>query len=124
MLERMETRFWQLREEGVTEHDARRLVAGEFYDTLAIREGALMLGFWVLELLTALQRMDPPMDRGSAEAAKADIDLTVERKVRPIVVADDRSADDRGGRPDMSTFLDQGPSDLPPSPATLEEEVG
>eukprot|EP00756_Hemistasia_phaeocysticola_P059049 Hpha_TRINITY_DN35751_c0_g1::TRINITY_DN35751_c0_g1_i1::g.139921::m.139921 len=34
-LERMETRFWQLKEEGLSEGEARKAVTGEFYQTLA-----------------------------------------------------------------------------------------
>ena len=37
-LEKMETRFWQLKEEGLTEKEAHDLVAKEFYEVLATRK--------------------------------------------------------------------------------------
>ena len=37
-LEKMETRFWRLREEGVSEDDAHKMVSQEFHETLAVRK--------------------------------------------------------------------------------------
>ncbi|KAJ9457516.1 hypothetical protein DIPPA_15831a, partial [Diplonema papillatum] len=86
-LERMETRFWHLREEGVKESDAHRMVAREFYETLAVRKrqqaiaaetarrsGKAISAYqahWVLELLTTLQNHS--IDRSLAEPAGKDL---------------------------------------------------
>eukprot|EP01061_Rhynchopus_euleeides_P000458 TRINITY_DN10315_c0_g1_i1.p1 TRINITY_DN10315_c0_g1~~TRINITY_DN10315_c0_g1_i1.p1 ORF type:complete len:374 (+),score=97.53 TRINITY_DN10315_c0_g1_i1:283-1404(+) len=107
-LEKMETRFWRLREEGVAEGDAHRMVAKEYYETLAVRKRQQSIaaetarrsgkaisayqGYWVLDLLTTLQRHQ--IDRSLAEAAGKDLASVTAAHYPEIIHGEKPPADD------------------------------
>eukprot|EP01063_Lacrimia_lanifica_P016259 TRINITY_DN22866_c0_g1_i1.p1 TRINITY_DN22866_c0_g1~~TRINITY_DN22866_c0_g1_i1.p1 ORF type:complete len:365 (+),score=148.57 TRINITY_DN22866_c0_g1_i1:123-1217(+) len=90
-LEKMESRFYQLKESGVRDAEAHKMVQREFYETLAIRKRQQAIaaetarrsgkaisayqGHWILDLLITLQQ--DQIDRSLADQAGMDLSVVV-----------------------------------------------
>eukprot|EP01059_Diplonema_ambulator_P037111 TRINITY_DN9639_c1_g2_i4.p2 TRINITY_DN9639_c1_g2~~TRINITY_DN9639_c1_g2_i4.p2 ORF type:complete len:357 (+),score=129.24 TRINITY_DN9639_c1_g2_i4:1307-2377(+) len=134
-LEKMESRYWELKDDGVMDNEAHRMVTEEFQETVAVRkrqqaiaaETARRSGksisayqaHWVLDLLTTLQ--SHTIDRSLAETAGRDLAAVVAVHSPEIVHGEKPEGEESEYHAETTRYLEY--TGLQPDMMAFEEPI-